>query len=754
MDIDTTMRTAGIAVAAAIYSIDKAYVYIIPEEFENKAKVGMRVLVPFGKGARITEGVVLVLDPERQPEPEKLKTIEKFLDSEPIFSSEDIQLALWMRDRYFCTFFEAARTLIPDGMRFNGGEKQKASEKSLMYASLTCPPEEAIEVSELMYGKLQKQSEILRLLAVTGDAPISDILTITGASRGVVNSLVKKGLIITEKREVQRHPFVMSDERITEPIELTPEQERAYNTLAELLNSKAQAALLYGVTGSGKTMVYIKLVQQTLMYNRTAIVLVPEISLTPQLVRQFSGYFGSSVAVLHSSLTMGERYDEWKRIKSGDVSVVIGTRSAVFAPLKNIGLIVIDEEQEYTYKSESAPRYHAREVAKYRCVRENALLVLGSATPSLESMYEAKKGNYKFCAIRERYNERSLPNVIVADMRKDLEQGDNRIVGSVLRGELQRNIENGEQSILFLNRRGASKLVVCGICGYTFTCPNCSVSLTYHTADEKLHCHYCGFMRNVPHDCPKCGGKIKFIGFGTQKMETELQDTFPGIDIIRMDLDTVSRAGSHRKLLDKFENEKVPILLGTQMITKGLDFENVTLVGVISADQLIYASDFRAWERAFSLMTQVIGRAGRGSKAGRAVIQTYTPENKIIALAANQDYDSFYEQEIQFRSYANAPPIRELISMSVVGTDEKLVYDGIFRLRDMLEANRDVEIFAILGPVPARVVKVNNRFRYKIHLQCTNNHRLRQLLSMLIAEFMNDKLNRGLTVITDTYPTE
>ncbi|MGM9522081.1 MAG: primosomal protein N' [Oscillospiraceae bacterium] len=747
----TKRQIAKIAVSAAVFAIDRPYSYIIPENLVDSICPGVRVTVPFGRGNRRTEGIVLsVCDEEKR---EGLKPIESVLDDSPVFSEEHIKLALWMRDRFFCTLYEAARAMLPAGMWFSGGEK-RVGDKTKKFITLAISGEEAEIIAEQRHMRAPQQSAVLRLLSAIGEAAASDICSFAGVSPAVIASLEKKGLVTSELREVYRRPLL--DSPTAEPIRLTDGQERVFYGLKELLVfDSPKAALLYGVTGSGKTSVYVRLVQEALSMGRGAIVLVPEIGLTPQFVEIFSSHFADDVAVLHSSLTAGERYDEWKRINAGLVHVVIGTRSAVFAPLKDIGLIIIDEEQEHTYKSENSPRYHARDIAKYRCVRSNGLLVLGSATPSVDSMYSASLGRYSYFELESRYNERPLPEVLIADMRAELKAGNGSSISSVLKDELRRNIDAGEQSILFLNRRGASSLVMCGECGYTFTCRNCSVSMTYHSVDHRLRCHYCGHSRPLPEKCPECGGKLKFIGAGTQKLETELHELFPGVEVIRMDTDTVSHVGSHQKLLSKFKTENIPILIGTQMVTKGLDFENVTLAGVISADQSLYAPDYRAHERTFSLITQVVGRSGRGSKTGRAVIQTFTPENEIICLAAKQDYKSFYAREIELRRLMSSPPIRDLISVTVTGPYEAAVLRGCMKLdsalRNYIPNQSELSIF---GPAPAGVTKVNNRFRYKLSLSCENSRKIRDIIGHVIREFSGDRENRGLSVFADADPVE
>ena len=569
----------------------------------------------------------------------------------------------------------------------------------------------------------------------------------------------KSGILRLEHREVFRRVTVEAGERAAPPV-LNAEQQAAFEGLDALAAvGRPAAALLYGVTGSGKTQVYLRLIYEALARGRTAMVLVPEIALTPQLLRIFASHFGDDIAVLHSSLRAGERYDEWKRVRSGQARVVIGTRSAVFAPLRNLGLLILDEEQESTYKSENVPKYHARDVAKYRCAQNDALLVLGSATPSVESMYHAKRGDYRLFTLRRRYNEQALPEVLIADMKKELRAGNGTSLSGPLRAGLAAAMEAGEQSILFLNRRGASRMVTCGECGEVPTCPRCSVHLTYHSANGRLMCHYCGHSEPLPDACPSCGGALNFLGYGTQKVEEELHAAFPGREILRMDTDTVSATQSHEKLLSRFEKERIPVLVGTQMVAKGLDFENVTLVGVISADLSLYVDDYRAGERTFSLLTQVVGRAGRGAKQGRAVIQTFTPENDVIRCAARQDYDSFYEQEIELRRMRLCPPFRELFVLTASGPLESAVLRTCMRLRRSLEGwlaqppFRDWEL-TVLGPAPASVAKINDRYRYRLTLAAQNTKEIRAMVAHLVRCAQTDKENKGVSVSADVNPLD
>jgi primosomal protein N' (replication factor Y) len=744
-------KIAKIAVSAATFSIDRPYDYLIPDTLAETVQPGVRVTVPFGRGNRRAEGIVLSVADESNYD--KLKCVDSVIDDSPVLDGEQLRLALWMRDRFFCTVYEAVKTMLPIGLWSDSRGARRVGDKIIEVAELLIDGGEALELAERKQLSAPGQASVLRLLSQIGSAPVKDIRTHTGASRQTVKALEKRGVIGIEQKEVYRRPMLFfKDEDLA--VSLNREQNEAFNGLNILLGSdRPEAALLYGVTGSGKTSVYIKLIQETIERGRTAMILVPEIGLTPQLLSTFSGFFGDGIAVLHSSLTMGERYDEWKRIRSGEVKVVVGTRSAVFAPLKNIGLIIIDEEQEHTYKSENSPRYNARDVAKFRCVRHNALLLLGSATPAIESMYAAKQGSYKLFELHDRYNKQRLPEVIIADMRKEIMEDNGSVISSPLRRELEKNIERGEQSILFINRRGASSLTMCGECGHTFTCKNCSVSMTYHSVSNRLICHYCGHSVPLPRSCPECGGRIKFIGAGTQKVEEELHTMFPGVEVIRMDTDTISAKSTHEQILNKFQRKRIPILVGTQMVTKGLNFENVTLAGVISADQMMYMNDFRAYERMFSVMTQLIGRSGRGDKTGRAVIQTYTPENEVIRLAAEQDYMGFYVRELEMRRLQASPPFTELFDITVLGAEEDSVIGGCVRIKSSLQGYLgDTEGFSILGPAPAGIAKVNNKFRYRVVIRCGNTREVRETIAHVVREFSKDRANKGLSVFADHDP--
>jgi len=808
-----------VAVSAAPYSIDKPYDYLVPDELLEAAVPGVRVTVPFGRGNRASEGIVLARN-EAGKKIEGLKPLHAVLDAEPVLDGDGIALALWMRQRYFCTLFEAVKTILPAGLWYHfrevwhladgldraaadaaadglkraaavldvlfatGGSadldtlretcgedvsdtlkamqkrdvvtcetaaKRKIGDKARRMVELAISAEDAIALTE---GKkrMAQRYEAVQLLAANGCTSAADLCYFTGVSMATLRAMEKSGMVAFSEEEELRVPQPKQVEPGA-PIILNEEQQSALDDILSLAKeTRAEAVLLHGVTGSGKTQVYLRLVQEILNQGRRAIVLVPEIVLTPQMMQKFTSYFGDQVVMLHSSLRMSERYDQWKRIRRGEVQVVLGTRSAIFAPMKNLGLIILDEEQENSYQSENPPRYHTRDIAKYLCARDRAVLVLGSATPTVETAWAAEQGNYRKALLRTRYNEQALPRVMIADLREEIRNGNPGMISEVLRQELAENLKRGEQSILFLNRRGSSRMLLCGECGHVPECPRCSVPMTYHSANGRLMCHYCGHSERSRDVCPECGGMMKHVGAGTQKVEEELRELFPEAGILRMDADTTS--GGHEAILSRFEKEKIPILLGTQMVAKGLDFENVTLVGVLSADISLYVDNYRAAERTFSLLTQVVGRAGRGGKTGRAVIQTYTPGNDVIGSAAQQDYDSFYESEIRMRRVRRYPPFADLFTFTVSGTEEGNVLRAAAGVRESLRQIFAAPEFAaadpeILGPAPAPVLKVNNRYRYRCVLVGKNDKATREQVSRILKEFAFDRAHRGLNIFVD-----
>ena len=677
-------------------------------------------------GAEITESIFSSEDPCKKSELEN------------VFGEENVRKTVkYLLDNGFISITEYIRTKISD-----------KTEKLVRLAV------SENTIAEYVQRKRPRPAvvEALDMLKTLEAISARELCYFTGVSTSQLKTLQKNRIISFETIGVYRRPRPTSFLKRRE-IVLNEKQSMVYDSLLDDFESAPKCSLLYGVTGSGKTLVYFKLIENVIKQGKTAILLVPEISLTPQLLEQVYSYFGERTAVMHSALSDGERYDEWKRMKNGEVDVVVGTRSAIFSPLSNIGVIILDEEQEETYKSSSNPRYHARDVAKYRCVTESALLILGSATPSVESMYYAKQGKYSLHTISERFNKKPLPTVIISDMRKSMALGSDKVIGNELRAEIAKNLEKGEQTILFLNRRGSSKYIVCDECGDVPECPNCSVPLVYHSKNSRIMCHHCGYSEKVTDKCRSCDGKIKFVGFGTQRVENELNELFPDVGVIRMDMDTTSGKSSHETLLGKFRDEKIPILLGTQMITKGLDFENVTLVGVLAADQAIFNENFKAGENAFSLITQVVGRAGRGSKSGRAVIQTYSPQNALICAAAEQNYDAFYETELALRSQRQLPPFSDLVTLTVIAETEFSALSATTRLKEKLCGALDGEYnnidARVLGPTPASIVKVNNKFRYKLVVCTKNNKCVRDLISRLVRDFMQDKQNKNMSIIPD-----
>jgi len=806
-----------IAVAAANFAIDKPYSYYIPQEMTLLP--GMRVQVPFGRGNRQTEGIVLSVE---EGSNDGLKAVQYQLDKEPMLSHTMLQLAAFLRERYFCTFYDAVRAMLPAGLWFQtkdtyrltgdttyqekkirdanavailrflqdcGGETdggalkdlipdEEALEKALSYllrqkwiaaqqdllrrtgdkteriATLCAPAEEVLEYAAARPKSAAMQRAVLELICSVGSASVKEICYFTGAKPATVKRLADLGYLELSEKPVLRCRQI-KPVTLTGPLVLNPEQQKALEALsAQMQEEKPGAALLYGVTGSGKTSVYIKLIQNCLDNGRQAMLLVPEIALTPQLLGLLAAHFGQQVAVLHSSLPAGERYDQWKRVRAGEARVVVGTRSAVFAPCPALGLVILDEEQEHSYKSENAPRYDAKEVALWRGIKEKALVLFGSATPSVETMYHAKNGTYKLYTLPERYNGKALPSVEIVDMHHDLQLGNDLSVSYRLQDLMGRTIEDGKQTILFLNRRGNSRALVCVNCRETPECPRCNAKLTYHSANERLMCHYCGHSQPAPKRCPVCDGPMKQVGIGTQKIQQQLESLFPGQEILRMDADTVSAANTHEDILDHFKKDNVPVLVGTQMVAKGLNLPNVTLVGVLDADLGLYTDSYRAAETTFNMLTQVVGRAGRGDSPGQAVIQTLVPEHRVITLAANQDYDSFYEMEIQLRKLQSCPPFGDLAAVTFVGQEEGRVLRGAVKFRDSLASLLQMpqyrtEQCTVLGPAPCPIPKINYNYRHRLTLRCHMTKPLRALIAHLLRQFAQDKECRGVSAFAD-----
>ena len=807
---------AKIAVSAATYAIDKPYSYYAPAQFGLQP--GMRVLVPFGRSNRRSEGVVLSL---QEGSEEGLKCVESCLDSEPLLTPTMLRLAAFMQERYFCTYYDAVRAMLPAGLWFQtknrylrteepyeessirkkeaivilrlledlcgqGDEEilrsvvsseddfekaiayllrrkliksemdyhRKTGDKTEKVATLASSAEEAMDYAAKRPKSAAMQRAVLELLCSVGSVAVKELCYFTGASTATVKRLEKLGYLTLSDREVLRCREI-KPVKLDGPLQLNEEQQAAYSGLAAQMEAeKPGIALLYGVTGSGKTSVYLKLIQKCLDNGKSALLLVPEISLTPQLLGLLAAHFGEQVAVLHSSLAAGERYDQWKRVKSADAKVVVGTRSAVFAPSPDLGLVILDEEQEHSYKSENSPRYSAKEVAIWRGAKEQALVVLGSATPSVESMYHAKQGDYTLYRLRNRFNGKALPAVDIVDMRQEIKMGNDLSFSYPLLEAIRQTHQAGKQTVLFLNRRGNSRALICVDCRRTPECPRCSARLTYHSANERLMCHYCGFSDPAPRRCPSCSGQLKRIGVGTQKAQEELKSIAPELEIDRMDADTVSAVNTHEKILDHFKNEHIPVLIGTQMVAKGLNLPDVTLVGVLDADLSLYSDGFRAAETTFNMLTQVVGRSGRGDTPGRAMIQTMNPEHQVIRMAAKQDYDSFYELEIGLRRMMGCPPFGDLGSITFSGQDETAVLRGAMIFRDSLigclgQNDYQREHCTVLGPAPCTVPKINYNYRYRLTLRCRMTKNLRLLIAHLLRQFAKDKRNQGVSAFAD-----
>ncbi len=814
-------KVAKIAVEQTAYHYDKLYSYTVPESMEPLLP-GCRVLVPFGGGNRKRQGIVVERDDAADRS--RLKPVFSVLEREPLLNEEMLALALWLKERTFCTVFDAVHAMLPTGLTLRikpryhaaalppdlretlSGEERAAVEyaasckagveRERLLAKIGLSPESDLPERLVRLGALtrsddalrrmgdatvrmvrlcldgeeldaalsqrsctDKQKKVAALLQEVGCASVKELCYFTSVTAAVVQALEKKGIVEFFDNEVLRSPYAEAPEAPPlASVPLNKEQQAAFDgLLAQYRSGKPSAALLYGVTGSGKTQVYMNLIDRVLADGRQVLVLVPEISLTPQMMELFLRRYGRRVAVMHSGLSIGERMDEWKRLKRGDAQIAVGTRSAVFAPCAHLGLIIMDEEQEHTYKSESSPRYHARDVARFRCARHSALLLLASATPSIETFHAARSGRYSLWELRSRYGDAQLPSVEVVDMRQEPEGESGGIVGTRLRQEITQTLEDGKQAILLLNRRGFNTFVSCRSCGHVLTCPSCSISLTYHRANGRLMCHYCGYSQELARTCPECGSdKIRYTGLGTQRAEEELERLFPGTSILRMDTDTTMSRYAYEKKFKEFAQGKYSLMIGTQMVAKGLDFPNVGLVGVLSADQSLYGDDYRCFETTFALLTQVIGRAGRRDNTGKAVIQTYTPDNYVIELAANQDYEGFYDVEISTRKMMKYPPYTDLCMFGFVGVEEQDVRQAAYRFLSLLREAAvgtfsDVPMI-VLDPSPASISRVAGKYRYKLLVKTVNSARMRKMAAGLLERFSRAAENKAVTVYVDINP--
>lgn len=818
------LLTASVAVENTAYSFDKLFDYLIPEALTGKVVPGCRVLVSFGRGSKKRQGFVFSVSDSPENGTGKLKKISEVLDEKPLLSDEMLKIASFLADRTFCTYFDAAKSVLPSGIYLRVSEtfmlspdytddnpeelspeeqqivsflrkKDKLTSDEKIYKDLGLSPEtkltkklyekgiliknvdtfrrindakvkivslaeELQQEGELPFKPTPKQKLVIDLLRNIGSATSKEISYYTGVAQAVIENLHKKGVLVYDDMPVYRTPSAMRNTpRKSDPIVLSEMQTKAYERLCALRDKdEAAAALLYGVTGSGKTKVYMKLIDDVAGQDKGVIVLVPEIALTPQLLSMFYARYGEKVAVIHSGLSQGERLDEWKRIANGEATIAVGTRSASFAPVKNLSMIIIDEEQEGSYKSEMTPRYHARDVARFRCAYNNALLVLASATPSVESFAYAQNGRYELIELSERYSKTGLPSVVTVDVSDKENMNGMHTISAPLADEIRQNLENKQQTILLINRRGYNTFVACTKCKSVASCPNCSISLTYHTANDRLMCHYCGYSESVRTTCNECGADtIRFSGFGTQRVQQELEVLFPDAKILRMDADTTSAKNSHEKSFRLFAQGEYDIMVGTQMVAKGLDFPDVTLVGVISVDQQLYNDDFRSTERAFDLLTQVVGRSGRGEKSGRAVIQTLAPENAVIELAAEQDYTEFYKTEIAIRKALVYPPFCDICVVGFSAPSENMVKTAagyFFRMfKEKLQANYPDEKVIVLGPVAPKLAKINNSFRERLIIKCRNSAHFRNLISECLKAFATNKYySEKVTAYADMNP--
>ncbi len=731
----------------APYHIDRPFDYLC----DDSLTVGSIVRVPFGRANKLRNAVVVRI--KDTADGANIKPVHTVFDRRYSFSEEMLGLCLFLKEHTLCTFGEAAKCLIPQGAL---SETPNVKVKKTCVLALSAEEATALLSASGRAGiRSEGQRSIIKYLLDIGSADVELIRAIPHTSSANITALRERGIIKIIESEAIRNPYAeYARARDTSPILLSEAQTAAYETVrSELLRDEARAALLFGITGSGKTKVIMRAIDEVLLQGKNVIMLVPEIALTPQTVNIFCRRYGERVAVVHSSLSQGERLDAWRRIKRGEVDLVIGTRSAIFAPLDDIGMIVIDEEHEHTYKSESDPKYHARDIAAYRCGKSKALMLLASATPSLESFYKAKQGVYTLVPLRERYGGVRLPDAVIVDMREELRLGNTSPISDRLLKSLGEVYENDKQAILFLNRRGYSSQISCKECGDVMSCPRCSVSLTYHTGADggKLLCHMCGYSERVPKKCPSCNGeRLSFLGYGTQKLESELNKYAPDMTVMRMDADTTSGKLSYDRMLEDFREGRADILLGTQMVAKGHDFPRVTLVGVALADTSLYVSDFRAAERTFSLITQVIGRAGRAGERGLAVIQTYAPKNEVIRLACLQDYEKFYEGEIALRRELSYPPFCDIVELTLTSEDEGELCRESKRLSDMLLEKLHGEYgkqpFIVFGPFEAQVYKINEKYRMRMVVKCRLNRLSRSLFHELLCEF---SLSRKVTLSID-----
>ena len=727
--------------------LNRTFDYKVPTELEELIMIGSTVLVPFGKSSTLEEGYVVGIKENTTYEVKEIVKIKHNL------TEKQIELAKWMAKRYFCNVSDCIKQMLTPGTKNKKAEKN-VQDKTINAVYLKKDIDEIQFDIEMGKIKSEKQKKILQFLKNNEGATVPEIELFTDGSRAIVKTLEKNGYVEIIEKKIERNPLANKKIEKTENLKLTDEQQSAYNKVAlNITTNSYEQFLLYGVTGSGKTEVYLQLIGKALEQDKTAIVLVPEISLTPQMIDRFIARFNKDeIAVLHSKLSIGERYDEWNKIKEGKAKIIIGARSAIFAPTENIGIIIIDEEHDSSYKSEAIPKYDAKEIAKKIAKENNCPLVLGSATPDLVTYYKARQGKITLLELTKRANNSKLPEVEIVDLKMELANGNRSMLSAKLHDEIEQNLKEKRQTILFLNRRGFSTFIMCRECGYTVKCKNCNISMTYHKTENKLKCHYCGYEENVVTICPEChSDKIRYFGTGTQKLEQEINKIFPEASTIRMDIDTVTKKNSHEEILNKFKDENIDILIGTQMVVKGHHFPNVTLVGVIAADSSLNIDDYRANERTFQILTQVAGRAGREQLDGRVVIQTYNPDNFSIICAQKQDYEMFYNTEIALREQLKYPPFCDIILIGFNSLSEKELIDASTKIYNYLKNNLDGQEFNVLKPMPSPIDKIQNRYRWRIIIKGNMTEAANNVLNTCLRKFYNSNY-KNTRVAVDVNP--
>lgn len=741
---------AEIIIDSNVKTLNKTFDYNIPREMESNISIGSRVLIPFGKSKRLEEGFVTNIKESTEYEVKDIAKIEV-----QSLTTEKILLSKWMAKKYFSNVSECMNLMLKPGTttkKFANRTKDKTG----IFVSLALEKEKIQEYILNNKIKSEKQRRILNYLIENDKIMQPELIEKTETSRAIIKTLEKNGLLKLQEEKVIRNPLKNKNIKQTNKLKFTEEQEEAYIKVSNTIEKQEyKKYLLYGVTGSGKTEIYLQLIEKVINEGKSAIMLVPEISLTPQMINRFIERFGKEIiAVLHSKLSVGERYDSWERIENGEARIVIGARSAIFAPVCNLGIIIIDEEHDSSYKSEMAPRYNAKEVATQIAKYNNIPLLLGSATPDIVTFYKAQNEDIELLKLSKRANNSSLPNVQVVDLKQELANGNRTMISVKLYKLIQENLKNKKQTILFLNRRGFSTFVMCRDCGYVAKCKNCNISLTYHKKEEKLKCHYCGYEEEIHKICPECGSKkIKYFGTGTQKLELEINKIFPTASTIRMDIDTVTKKNSHEEILEKFNKDKIDILIGTQMIVKGHHFPNVTLVGVVSADGSLNIDDYRASERTFDILVQVAGRAGRENLQGNVIIQTYNPDNYSIQYAKKQNYDEFYNVEIKLRNQLRYPPFCDIIMFGISGETEEIVSKTAEKLyRNLKEQIEKEQIIAnVLKPLPAPIDKIKNRYRWRIIIKAKVNDKLIDIINECL--YSKEILKNNARIIADINPT-